>query len=145
MDVSLGNAATTLDLEPAFEVGAWGTPGVYDAPFIPTQPGAYTFHVTGVVDGEDVDFEMTASPETFSEVLDPAEASFPATEGPSGEDLAAAAEATTQRADEAKTAAVDANDAAASARTVGTAGLVLGALGLLLGGLALAGSRRRRA
>jgi hypothetical protein len=153
VDVSLGDEATTFDLVPAFEVGEWGTPGVYTAPFIPSEPGAYTFHVHGDLEGEAVDIEMTGGPETFSEVEDPAAASFPAvTSGPSGEDLTAAVAASTERADQAKAAAdqaaaeiAAANDAASSATTVGIAGLVAGILGLVLGAIAFATSRRSRA
>jgi hypothetical protein len=143
VDVSLGDAATTLEAEPAFEVGEWGTPGVYTASFIPTEPGAYTFHVTGSVDGEDVDFEMSAGPETFSEVVDPAEAEFPPNDGPSSDDLAAAVDAARTRADDASTVASEANDAVATARTFGMVGLVVGAAGLVVAIVALVAARKR--
>jgi hypothetical protein len=74
--------------DPDFEVGEWGTPGDYRAPFIPTQPGAYTFHVTGSVDGTDIDVSVRSGPKTFSDVVDPAEAMFPAVDAPSTADLA---------------------------------------------------------
>ena len=74
---SFGDQTTTLDVEPEFEVGEWGTPGDYRAPFIPSEPGPYTFHVTGNVDGEKVDFSMTSGPETFSEVAGPRRGDVP--------------------------------------------------------------------
>lgn len=140
IDVSLGDAATTLETAPAFEIGEWGIPGVYTASFIPTEPGAYTFRVRGDVDGEDVDFEMAAGPETFSEVIDPAEAAFPPNAGPSTADLAAAVEAARTRADDAATAATEATDAVATARAFGIAGIVLGAAGVVI---ALVAVRKR--
>lgn len=144
VDVSLGDQQTTFELAPSIE------PGVSTAPFIPSEPGAYTFYVYGDIDGEPVDIEMTAGPDTFSEVLDPAEASFPATSGPSGDDLTAAVAASTQRADDAKAAAdragaalAAADDSASTAMTVAIVALVLGALGVGVGGLALVRARAR--
>jgi len=74
VDVTFGDQTTTLTPEPAFEVGEWGTPGDYHADFIPSAAGAYTFHVTGTIDGEKVDYEMTSGPKAFGEVEDPASA-----------------------------------------------------------------------
>ena len=71
-EIEFGGQTTTVAADPEFEVGEWGTPGDYRAPFIPTQPGSYTFHVTGSVDGTDVDFTTKSGPKTFSDVLDPA-------------------------------------------------------------------------
>ena len=88
-EIVFGGQTTTVAANPEFEVGEWGTPGDYRAPFIPTQPGTYTFHVTGSVDGTDVDFSTTSGPKTFSDVVDPAEAMFPPVEAPSSADLAA--------------------------------------------------------
>ena len=96
--------------DPEFEVGEWGTPGDYRAPFIPTQPGTYTFHVTGSVDGTDVDFSTTSGPKTFSDVVDPAEAMFPPVEAPSSADLAAKISAEAARTDEAVASAQNAAD-----------------------------------
>jgi hypothetical protein len=41
----------TMNIEPDFEVGEFGTPGDYRAFFIPTTPGTYTFHFTGTIKG----------------------------------------------------------------------------------------------
>ena len=77
VDVTFGDQTTTLTPEPAFEVGEWGTPGDYHADFIPSAAGAYTFHVTGTIDGEKVDYEMTSGPKAFGEVEDPDERDVP--------------------------------------------------------------------
>lgn len=132
VEIGFGDQTTTVPAEPDFEVGEWGTPGDYRAPFIPTQPGAYTFHVTGVVDGADVDFSMTSGPKTFSDVIDPAAAMFPAVEAPSNADLAARATAEAARTDEAVSAAQSASD---SARIVAFAALIVAvvAIGLAVG------------
>ncbi len=83
VEVSFGDASTTLPLEPT------GTPGDYRAWFVPSEPGRYTFSFAGVLDGEEVEVSMTSGPDTFSEVIDPAEAAFPpAASGPTAADLA---------------------------------------------------------
>jgi hypothetical protein len=135
VDVSFADQTTTLAVEPNFEVGEWGTPGQYVASFIPSAPGSYTFHVTGTVDREAVDFSMKSGPDTFSDVLDPAEATFPATDAPTTADLAAR-----MQADAASLA--DASDAADGARTIAIVGVVVGLAGLALAGVALARTRR---
>ncbi len=63
VDVILGDQQVSLPME-----AKWGDPGHYVAYFIPTQPGDYSFHVTGEIDGVAVDETFTAGPETFSTV-----------------------------------------------------------------------------
>ena len=58
-----GDESMTLELEPVFN-----QPGHYRAIFFPTAIGAYTFHITGEIDGNEIDEEFTSGPETFSEV-----------------------------------------------------------------------------
>ena len=148
VDVSFGDASTTLPLEPYFEVGEWGTPGDYRAWFIPSEPGAYTFSFSGQIEGEEVELEMSSGPDTFSEVIDPAEAAFPpAATGPSAEELAQRIEQESTRTADvvqaAQAAAASAEDAASSARTVAIVGVILGAIGLVVGALALVIARRK--
>ena len=50
VDVILGDQQVSLPME-----GKWGDPGNYVAYFIPTQPGDYSFHVTGEIDGVAID------------------------------------------------------------------------------------------
>lgn len=55
----------------------WGDPGHYVAYFIPTQPGDYSFHITGEIDGQAIDEMFTSGPETFSTVDPRADLEFP--------------------------------------------------------------------
>ena len=141
VDVSFGDQTTTLTLVAAFEVGEWGTPGDYRADFIPSQPGAYTFHVTGTVQGEDVDYEMASGPDAFSEVLDPAAATFPQVDAPSNADLAARAEQEAARTAEVASSVTAAQDAADSARLIAIAAAVVAIVAI---GLAIAARGRAR-
>ena len=63
VEVILGDQKVSLPME-----AKWGDPGHYVAYFIPTQPGDYSFHVTGEIDGTAIDEIFTAGPETFSTV-----------------------------------------------------------------------------
>jgi hypothetical protein len=73
VEVILGDQSVTLPLEPK-----WGDPGHYVAYLIPTQPGDYSFHVTGEIEGTPIDETFTAGPETFSTVAPREELEFPA-------------------------------------------------------------------
>ena len=131
-----------MDMEPAF-----GEPGEYLANFVPSQPGDYTFHFTGTIEGEQIDEEMTSGPDTFATVEDVAAVSFPAVEAPSNEELATRIDEEAGRTEEtlaaADAAAASAEDAASSARTVGMIGVVLGAIGIIAGIAALVTARRK--
>jgi hypothetical protein len=72
VDIIFGDQTQTLTLEPR-----WQTPGAYNAWLIPVQPGDYSFHVTGTINGESVDETFTPGPETFSSVTDRATLEFP--------------------------------------------------------------------
>jgi hypothetical protein len=136
VEIGFGGQTTVVDAIPEFEVGEWGTPGDYRAPFIPSEPGPFTFHVTGAVDGEQVDFSMTSGPKTFDEVQDPAAAMFPPIQAPSAADLSTKLDATAARAD---SAVADAQDAASRARLVAIAAVVVAVVAL---GIAIASRRR---
>ena len=59
VEVSLGEEKSgPLALEPAFG-DDFGTPGEYNADLIPTRPGAYTFHFTGIGPRPDLDESFT--------------------------------------------------------------------------------------
>jgi hypothetical protein len=140
VDVTTGNSDTpkmSMNMEPDFEVGEFGTPGDYRAFFIPTAAGAYTFHFTGTIKGQRVDQKFTSGPQTFSVVDDPAEVSFPSKDPTTGQ-LSTKVDRETQRLNAALTAseqrARDANDAAGTARLIAIIGLVVGALGLAAAG-----------
>jgi len=75
--VETGNAKRTFSLEPSFDPDSGlGTKGEFDAFFIPTTPGPYTFHFTGNLGGS-VDESFTSSPATFATVEDPSQIQFP--------------------------------------------------------------------
>jgi hypothetical protein len=140
VDVTTGNSDTpkmSMNMEPDFEVGEFGTPGDYRAFFIPTAAGAYTFHFTGTIKGQRVDQKFTSGPQTFSVVDDPAEVSFPSKDPTTGQ-LSTKVDRETQRLNAALAAseqrARDANDAAGTARLIAIIGLVVGALGLAAAG-----------
>ena len=141
--VSTGTAEPLqLSMEPNFEVGEFGTPGDYRAWFIPTTPGAYSFHFTGSIKGQKVDQTFKSGPTTFDEAKDPAEIQYPVKQ-PTGGQLATRADRETARVDAALTAERDqAKDDAASARTLAIIGLIVGVLGLVAAGIALARGRR---
>jgi hypothetical protein len=151
VEVSFGDESLEMDMEPwfFFEGGelVFGEPGEYRADFVPSQPGKYTFHFTGTIDGEEVDEEMTSGPDTFSVVEDVAAASFPEVAAPSNEELATRVDEESARAAEgvaaAEAAAASAEDAASSARTVAMIGVVLGAIGIIAAIAALASNRRK--
>jgi hypothetical protein len=135
VDVGFGGQTTTIDAVPAFEVGEWGTPGEYQAAFIPSEPGPYTFHVIGTVDGEKVDFSLTSGPKTFDEVQDPTPAMFPAVQAPTNADLATRIDQGSARTDAAIAAA---NDAADQARLVAIVAVIVAIVAI---GLAIASRR----
>ena len=143
VDVTFGDATTTYDLEPDFVVGVFGEAGDYRAFFVPSEPGPYTFHVTGRVGDEDVDVEMTSGQDTFSEVESIADAAFPPVEAPTTEELAGRIDTDSERISAAAADATAAQDEVSSARTLATIGLVVGAIGVLAAIGALAAVRRR--
>jgi hypothetical protein len=152
VEVTFGDETSEpMDLEPAFafEGGqlVFGEPGDYHAEFVPSQPGKYTFHITGTIEGEQVDEEMSSGPDTFSTVEDVAAASFPEVNAPTNEELATRVDAEAARAadgvEAAEAAAASAESAASSARTVGVVGVVLGAIGVIAAIAALASARRK--
>jgi hypothetical protein len=138
--VSYGSQHLDLAVVPNFEVGGDGTPGDYRAWFVPSQPGKYTFHVFGTVDGTKVDWTQTSSASTFDSVQDPNNASFPKVTAPTNQQLS---DLITAQSSRLQSAAAEAHDAANSARTVGEIGVVLGAIAAIaaIGALALARKR----
>src|SRR5829696_828755 len=101
--------------------------GEYEAAFVPTAPGDYTFRISGTIGEAPVDESVTSGPTTFNSVEPLSAIEFPQSL-PDPMEL--------------QTAVADANAAASTARTLGVAGVVAGVLGLILGGLAMARSRQ---
>jgi hypothetical protein len=100
--------------------------GVYEAPFVPTATGDYTFRVFGEINGEAVDESVTSGPQTFNSV-DPLTAhEFPPAS--TGSD--------------AQVGLTAAQDAAAQARTFAIVSLVVAVVALIAA--LLMGMRNRR-
>jgi hypothetical protein len=88
--------------------------GVYEAPFVPTATGDYTFRVFGDIEGNAVDESVTSGPQTFNSVEPLTAHEFPpATAG-----------------SEAQSELTAAQDAASQARLISMVSLVIGALAL---------------
>jgi len=122
-DVSKDGQAMNLSLVPVGE-------GEYEAAFVPTATGDYTFRISGTIGEATVDESVTSGPTTFNSVEPLSAIEFP-------QPLPDPAQL--------QTAVADANAAATTARALGVVGIVAGVLGLILGALALARSRRPKA
>jgi len=96
VEVIKGGAAMPLTLEPRFR-----QPGAYAAYFFPTEPGAYTFHITGSIEGQAIDERFTSGPTTFSEIEEPGALQFP-TRLPSAAEMQARLAALEQQVAELK-------------------------------------------
>ena len=124
-EIIFGGETRELELRAAF-----GEPGSYVADVIPTEPGTYSFHIFGTVEGTEIDETFTGGPDTFSEVEDSAVLDFPA----------AAASGT-----DAATLAEDAQDTADTAQILAIVGIIAGIIGIALGivgALAVRNARR---
>jgi hypothetical protein len=146
VQVRFGTQRKLLPLVPSFDPDSGqGTWGVYNAFFIPTVPGDYTFHFFGTIRGQKVNLTVTSSPTTFDSAHDPAAIQFPQ-QAPSNLQLAQRLNAESARLSSGAQPA-SSKASATAALVVGIAGLVLGGAGLGLGGMALArsASRSRRA
>ncbi len=87
VEVIFGSEKRMLQLEPAFRVGSFGTPGEYKAPITPTRPGTYTFRFVGTIKGTKIDESFTSGETTFDSIADTSEIQFPAKD-PSNAQLA---------------------------------------------------------
>jgi hypothetical protein len=147
VEVTFGDETEPFTLEPFFEEGEFGTPGDYRAFLIPTEPGQYSFHFSGTIDGEEVDETFTSGPGTFDDVENPQAAQFPV-EQPSTGELAERIDREVPRLtgsiEEAQAAANAAADDASSANTLGLIGIIVGAVGLIVAIVALVWAGRRK-
>jgi hypothetical protein len=119
-EVSKDGRAMPLPLVPVGE-------GEYEAAFVPTAAGDYTFRIFGTIGEAAVDESVTSGPTTFDSVQPLSAIEFPE---PQPDPL------------QLQRAVAEANSAATTARTLGVAGIVAGVLGLIVGALALARSRQ---
>ena len=104
--------------------------GEYEAAFVPTATGDYTFRISGTIGEATVDESVTSGPTTFNSVEPLSTIEFPQPRPDPVQLQAAVAEA---------------DAAATTARTLGIAGIVAGVLGLIVGALALTRSRQPKA
>lgn len=149
VQVRFGTQQKLLPLVSSFDPDSGqGTKGVYDAYFIPTVPGDYTFHFFGTIRGQKVDLAVKSSPTTFDSAHDPAGIQFPQ-QAPSNLQLGQRLGAQSARLAAGIRAADAQASPASAALAIGITGLVLGVAGLGLGAMALArirsGSRRATA
>lgn len=135
VDIIFGEETLTLTMRPAFVVGVFGEEGAYTADFVPSRPGQYTFHFHGTVGDVEIDEEFVSGPETFSDVEDISEASFPVQDPTTGELADLLEQEITRLNEQVDEAATD-----EVARWLAAGGLVLGAAAL---GTALVAMRRR--
>ncbi len=144
VEVISGDESREMALEPAFR-----SPGQYRAFFIPTHPGAYTFHFTGEIKGQQIDEEFTSSPSGFDEVQDASPLRFPALDmsapdvaTPLDEEIASLIERLDAIESQLGTqgdnlGARSLEDDVSDARTWGLSGIAFGVLGLAVGVTAL--------
>lgn len=71
-EVMYGGQTMPLTLEPVYN-----EPGSYRAIFFPTAPGDYSFHITGTIEGNDIDETFDSADGEFGPVEDPAPLQFP--------------------------------------------------------------------
>ena len=135
--VYAGRTSAPMALRPAFGT-SFGTAGEYQAPLIPTRPGAYGFRIRGSVGGTSVDESFTSSPSGFPGVEDDGSISFPVADPTRGE-IAQRIERMGVRLDGARSRADDASGAATRATILASVGVALSLLGLGM----MAASRRR--
>jgi len=141
--VGFGTQTKLLPLVSSFDPDSGqGTKGVYNAYFIPTVPGDYTFHFSGTIHTTKVNITVKSSPTTFDSAHDPAAIQFPQ-QAPSNLQLAQRLDAQAARQAAAIHTADSKAASASTALAIGIAGLVVGAAGLCVGGIALARSRPR--
>lgn len=118
-----------------------GIPGEYQLHFIPTAPGAYTFHLKGTVAGQAIDETKTASDKTFNLVQGDDQVEFP-NKVPAASDLNAKLTQLSSRVDSTRSAADSASQSANRGTIFG--GIAI-AVAVILGGTALLMARRKPA
>src|SRR5215475_9164778 len=141
VQVGFGTQTKQLQLVSSFDPDSGqGTKGVYNAYFVPTVPGDYTFRLSGSIHTTKVNITVKSSPTTFDSAHDSAAIEFPQ-QAPSNLQLAQRLNAESARLSAGIQAADNKAASASTALAVGIAGLVAGVAGLALGGIALARSR----
>ncbi|MCX6024604.1 MAG: hypothetical protein NTZ05_23310, partial [Chloroflexi bacterium] len=112
----------------------FGMKGAYTADLIPTKAGAYIFHFTGTINGQQVTEKFESGPGRFNDVQAPTALQFPEPVQTAGEMQRLVSDASAR--------ATAAEAVAGQARMIGFGGIFVGVLGLLAGGAALMAARR---
>lgn len=118
--VSVFHAGLTTPLELDLRA-RFGRPGEYAAHFVPTREGAYTFRVTGTIDGTEIDERFESGPGRFDEVQSVSALQYPEAV-PAGAELA-------DELSEIRAVAEQTRILAAVALLLGIAALVLALVG----------------
>lgn len=143
--VAMGGRQTgELTFEPAFDLAEGDGPfGQYNAPIMPTEPGDYTFHITGTIHGQAVDVTVASGPETFDTVRGTSDIQFPTKLPTVTEIVTRLDRVDTRLADvgSVQASVTDAQGAADRALYIGTG---IGLLGVLIAGWALFVAARGR-
>jgi hypothetical protein len=120
-EVSQGTVAPlSLPLEPRFR-----NPGKYASYFVPSKVGTYTFHISGTLEGNQINEKFTSGPNTFGDA-NQIQVYPPVTQ------------TTATQADVQTT-----QNSANTAMTLGIVGIIVGVVALAVGGFAL-GRRSRQ-
>ncbi|MBT5320102.1 MAG: hypothetical protein HOL45_09375 [Chloroflexi bacterium] len=117
----------TVTLDAAFQ-----DPGHYVAPMILTAPGAYSFHLTGEIQGAEVDLSFDSGPGTFDDIKTQASIQFPL-EVSAPREIEGAVRGAADAAGIAEGLANEASDDASSARTLALGALIIGIVGVAFG------------
>jgi len=128
----------TLTLKAAFR-----DPGHYVGAMIPTAPGAYTFHLTGEIQGAQIDESFDSGPGTFDDIQTQASIQFPL-EVSAPRELEGAVRGAEDAAAIAEDAANAAADDASIAQTLAIIAIVIGLGGLAVGAGGLTVGLRRK-
>ncbi|HEX2910167.1 MAG TPA: hypothetical protein VH186_05120 [Chloroflexia bacterium] len=111
-------------------------PGRYEARFVPTKAGDYTFHIFGTIEQDKIDEKFTSGPDTFDSVLPLTAAQFPDKPGYQGEVAStpvsgSATPAATTNSPAAATPAATSAAVAAAGNQATTAGVASGEISQL--------------
>ncbi len=124
-------------------IAAFRDPGHYVAAMIPTAPGAYTFHLSGEIQGAEIEESFDSGPGTFDDIQTQASIQFPL-EVSAPRELEGAVRGAEDAAAFAEEAANAAADDASSAQTLAIIAIVIGVGGLSVGGGGLMIGLRRK-
>lgn len=146
IEVGRGGELLQLPVRAHFEPGVWGQPGDYRTFFVPTEPGTYTFRISGEVSGEPFRERFTTGHD-IEDVVDPATVSLPAppeaSPEPPADDLGPAVRRLESAVEELEVATRRSLTTAADAHGLAVAAIAYGLLALL-GGFAVAWITYRR-